>query len=121
MPLGFAKLSVWAYQLFFKFEKPWKTFVIFANFSSPWYQREAPGKPVASNTARRREPPCTAVYCVTMERLVNLESGSRPFLAVPPGLMQKLFPNHSWRHQVLSSVQLKEETLLDKGSQLCRL
>jgi hypothetical protein len=55
MPLGFEKISVWAYQLFFKFEKPWKTFVIFANFSSPWYQREAPGKPVASNTARRRE------------------------------------------------------------------
>ena len=53
--LGFANYSVWAHQLFFKFKKLWKTFVIFADSSSPWYRREAPGILVASSTARRRE------------------------------------------------------------------
>ena len=53
--LGFANYFVWAHQLFFKFKKLWKTFVIFADSSSPWYRREAPGMLVASSTARRRE------------------------------------------------------------------
>ena len=36
--------------------------------------------------------PYITVYCVMMEHLVNLEPSFRPFLAVSPVLMQKLFP-----------------------------
>ena len=73
--------------------------------------------------------PYITVHCVMMERLVNLEPSFRPFLAVPTVLMQKIFPSesfattetdgpdlHSWHHQVLSSAQVKEETLLDEVS-----